>query len=164
MVEAESRHCDSETSLHVQRKRRSLPNGRDGSRNISACAEKTVGHLLEVHLKEETSLHVQRKHPFHPSLTLSRRNISACAEKTKSSFISNENVKKHLCMCRENSRVFAVQNEDQETSLHVQRKRGTAPAIPISGGNISACAEKTHRRIRYKRAPRKHLCMCRENE
>jgi len=143
MVEAESRHCDSETSLHVQRKRRSLPNGRDGSRNISACAEKTKSSFIsnenvKKHLcmcrensrvfavqneDQETSLHVQRKHCRSSSIPSEQGNISACAEKTAS--------------CQPSGRC------SPETSLHVQRKH-------------------PHRH-EGRTGIRKHLCMCREN-
>ena len=112
-----------ETSLHVQRKLVLLLVQELMLRNISACAEKTLGIVVGSLLSEETSLHVQRKLVLEPDPLQSNGNISACAEKTSCHLQAPPFTRKHLCMCRENPGHLQIPGK--------------------SLGNISACAEKT---------------------
>ena len=111
----------------------------------------------------ETSLHVQRKLPKETKTIKVIGNISACAEKTPKRQRKSLNSQKHLCMCRENSSSSAISSREEETSLHVQRKRLDNVISLLDSRNISACAEKTRSVRSTTSTTRKHLCMCREN-
>ena len=172
-----------ETSLHTQRKLRTVVDGSEYQGNISAHAEKTSQSAtdpssIRKHLCKcrenglpctsetssvETSLHTQRKQTPFSRRRRTPRNISAHTEKTRTPPPQFCPLRKHLCMCRENTAIPKGTYQETETSLHVQRKQ---PHIVLEArypGNISACAEKTVPMQTAIPILGKHLCMCREN-